>query len=155
MLSLRDQSKALEAFEESIRLLEEIEQVEGGEQIKDFFSVAYSSKGRALREMRKYKQALQAYDKALEYQGNYFPALRDRGITLKGLKQYKQAIAQFDQILNDPKLTNGRKAETLYYKGLTLCEARNYRGAIASFEDALKVKPDYKAAKTAKRNCTK
>ena len=74
-------------------------------------------------------------------------------MALKGLRRYDQASAFFDKILNNSELTDSQKAETWFYKGLTLCESLPAQQAIAAFEEALKLKPDYKAAEKAMSNC--
>jgi tetratricopeptide (TPR) repeat protein len=70
---------------------------------------------------------------------------------LRNLKRFDEAIAQFNQMLNHSKLTDAQKAETWYYLGLTLRDSFRSREAIAAFDEALKLKPDYRAAEEAKK----
>ena len=155
LLALKRNQEALEAIDQAVELLEQIKQVYGSEKIKEELSVALSYKGIALREKQQYEEALSAYDQALEYASDHFPAQIGRGIALKGLRRYDQASAFFDKILNNRELTDSQKAETWFYKGLTLCESLSTQQAIAAFEEALKLKPDYEAAEKAMSNCRK
>jgi tetratricopeptide (TPR) repeat protein len=56
-------------------------------------------------------------------------------------------------MLKNPKLSATQKAETWFYKGLTLCQQRRTQAGLDAFEEALKLKPDYEAANSAKINC--
>ena len=155
LLALKRTSEALAATNEAIALLEQIKQVDGSEKIKRECSIALSNKGRALWEKRRYEAALAAYDQALGYVPDYFPAQRGRGMALKSLGRSEEALAEFERILNRTELTNAQKAQTRFYQGLTLCQVGQSQEALAAFEEALKLKPDYEAAEKAIRHCRK
>jgi tetratricopeptide (TPR) repeat protein len=150
LLALKQTEPAIEAINQAIELLEPDGKGEGQEPIREL-SVAFSHQGRALSQQQEYEKALAAYDRSLKYAPDYFTAQRGRGIVLRNLKRFDEAIAQFNQILNHSKLTDAQKAETWYYLGLTLRDSFRSREAIAAFDEALKLKPDYRAAEEAKQ----
>ncbi|WP_019506855.1 protein kinase [Pleurocapsa sp. PCC 7319] len=150
LLALKENQQSIESIDKAISIVEE-----SSEGITDptFLSILYSSKGRNLREIKQYDQALAVYTQALELNPNYFPALRDVGIVFKNLKQYDQARDQFNKIIDSQKFTDEQKAQVYYFNGLTWCEQKNYPMAQDSFDNALKIKPDYQSAEKAKAAC--
>jgi tetratricopeptide (TPR) repeat protein len=153
LLSLKRFDEALETIDQAIEKLYLSEQVEGREQVKRELSVALSSKARILGEKKLDEEALAFYDQSLQYAPDYFSAQRGKGITLKNLGRYDEADANFETMLKNPKLSATQKAETWFYKGLTLCQQRRTQAGLDAFEEALKLKPDYEAANSAKINC--
>jgi tetratricopeptide (TPR) repeat protein len=156
LLALQQSEAALAVIERAIALLEQNQQVTGQDQISRELTVALSKKGKVLSQMQRYAEALAVYEELLKFAPHYFPAQRNRGIVLKKLRRYEEASTQFNDILNrNAELTDAQKAETWFYQGLTLCESGQVKSAIAALNQALQLKPDYQAAKTAKRNCHK
>jgi tetratricopeptide (TPR) repeat protein len=149
-LALKQTEPAIEAINQAIELLEPDGKGKGREQIREL-SVAFSHQGRALSQQQEYEKALAAYDRSLKYAPDYFTAQQGRGIALRNLKRFDEAIAQFNQMLDNPQLSDAQKAETFYYLGLTLRDSFRSREAIAAFEEALKLKPGYRAAEEAKQ----
>jgi tetratricopeptide (TPR) repeat protein len=113
----------------------------------------YSSKGRALREQKKYDEAIEVNTIALKYNPNYFPSLRDIGISFKDLGKYDEAREQFDKIINSNQFTDEQKSQIYYFSGLTWCKQQNYQLALDAFNKALELKPDYESAEKAKISC--
>ncbi len=150
LLAKKKTDKALAVIDEAIKLFEPIKEKETSQRN---LSVAFSHKGKVLLQKPEYREALKAYDQALAYNPNYFAAQRGRGIALQGLGRYDEATAQFNQMLNVSKLKQVQKAETWYYLGLTFCRLSEIKKAHIALEEALKLKSDYQAAKTAKMNC--
>lgn len=153
LLALKRSEEALETIDRANVLLDEIEKAQGKEKIQREFSIALNSKGRILAEMKQYEEALAAFDRSLEYDPNYFPAQRGRGLALKSLEWYDEASEQFENTLANATLSDRQKAETWFYKGLTLCDWNQSEEAISAFEEALKLKPDYQAAREAVNRC--
>ena len=71
---------ALKQYEESINAIDQaisiVQQSLDPQIDQNFLSLAHSFKGRALREQKKYREAIRFYTQALEYNDQYFPALR-------------------------------------------------------------------------------
>jgi tetratricopeptide (TPR) repeat protein len=153
LLALKRSEEALETIDRAILLLDEIEKIQGKEKIAREIGISFNSKGRILAEMKQYEKALAAFDRSLEYDPNYFPAQRGRGLALKSLEWYDEANEQFENTLANAKLSDLQKAETWFYKGLTLCDWHQSGEAISAFEEALKLNPDYQAAKEAAMRC--
>jgi tetratricopeptide (TPR) repeat protein len=153
LLSSKQPQEALITSEKAIEIFQAIEQTNGSESIKREFSIALTSKARALRENQQYAEALEAYDRALKYSPDYFVAQRGKGMTLQNLGRFQEAIAVFDRIIDNPNKSDGQKAEAFFYKGLTLCELQQPQAAFTVFEEALKLKPNYQEAKNAKITC--
>jgi tetratricopeptide (TPR) repeat protein len=86
-------------------------------------------KGDSLKDMKRYDESLQAYDKAL---------LGNRTIIVTG-RQTRTNIS-------------GLHEEAYTKKGLVFMEMENYSAAIESFDKALELDPDYKKAKEARES---
>ena len=54
---------------------------------------AYSNLGNALKDLKRYDEALISYDKALQINPNYADIHNNRGSILKKLKKYNEALA--------------------------------------------------------------
>jgi tetratricopeptide (TPR) repeat protein len=61
------------------------------------YAAALNNKGWALGKLRKYKEAIAYYDKAIEIDPNYVDALDNKGWALYHLARYEEAIEQFDK----------------------------------------------------------
>jgi tetratricopeptide (TPR) repeat protein len=151
---------ALEEYDESLsniaRAIEIFERIEAGgdkEQIAREFAIALNYQGRVLMRKQKYEQAISSYDRAISYAANYFPAQIGKGIALSQLKQYSEAGAEFKEILENERLSQSQQAETWFYLGKTLCNSSQNLAATTAFATALKLQPDYQAAKQARQSC--
>ena len=116
-------------------------------------AIAFNYKGRALVRQQQYEEAISAYERALSYSPKYFPAQIGKGVALLKLEQYAAATKEFEQILAQQQLTKPQKAATWFYLGKTLCESAQNLAAIIAFDEALRLKPNYQAAKQAKQAC--
>jgi Flp pilus assembly protein TadD len=103
---------------------------------------ALSNRGNALRQLKRFDEALASYDQAVALKPDYFDALTNRGVTLHELKQFPEALASYDRALalrpdHFPALTN---------RGVTLHELRRFDEALGSYDRALAIRPDYAEA---------
>jgi tetratricopeptide (TPR) repeat protein len=153
LLAIKQPDEAITSVNQAIVLLQQNISSDNRELINRNLSVAFSHKGKAFLQKQEYQQALEADDKSLEYDPNYWDAQQSRGIALQGLRRYNEATTQFNQMLNESKLRDSQKAETWYYLGLTLCQASKPKEALSAFDEALKLRQNYQAAELAKRNC--
>ena len=154
LLALQEYDESLVTIDRAIELLEEIESTEGIQPVRRELSIAFNQKGRILRKKGEYQGAITAYERALTYIPDYFPAQIGKGVALKQLQKYQAASNEFRKILANPQLSDPQKAQTWFYLGQTFCDASQIRDAISAFESALELKPDYEAAATAKAKCS-
>jgi tetratricopeptide (TPR) repeat protein len=153
LIALNKEEESLATIQQAVEILEKIEAVKGKEKIGGEFAVALAFQGNGYRRKQQYYPAIAAYDRALEYNPNYFPAQIGKGITLEHLKRYQESGEEFKRILNNPQSTKLQKAETWFYLGKTLCESRQKQEGVAAFEQALKLRSNYTVAETAKKSC--
>ena len=57
------------------------------------------NKGDELIKLERYKEAIAAYEKAIEIEPNYYQTWYNKGIALSDLVRYEEAIYAFDQAL--------------------------------------------------------
>lgn len=153
LLALQQYDQSLATIERAISALEQIEAKEGRERIRSEFSIALNYKARGLSRKQRYSEAIAVYNRALEYRPNYFPARIGKGVARYKLEQYEAARAEFEEILQDNNLTKRQKATTWFYLGKALCKSSRPGESIIAFESALKLQPDYEAAKLAQKSC--
>ncbi|NCY12871.1 MAG: tetratricopeptide repeat protein [Burkholderiaceae bacterium] len=60
---------------------------------------AWSNKGNALYELKRFDEAIVLHDKALNLKPDYAEAWSNKGVTLNELKRYDEAIVHYDQAL--------------------------------------------------------
>ncbi|TAE78183.1 MAG: tetratricopeptide repeat protein [Oscillatoriales cyanobacterium] len=136
----------------------------------------WSVKGYFLNRMKRYDQALECLDKAIEKDSNYAKALAIRGDVLDNLKRYDEALGSFDRAIalddNDKLSWRNRgnvldnlkryeealvsldKAITLdendkltwYWRGIVLDNLKCYEEALVSFDRAIELDANYKLA---------
>jgi tetratricopeptide (TPR) repeat protein len=105
-------------------------------------SVAYSIKGQALYNLKKYDEALVCYNKALELRPRYLEVLNYKAIVLNDLGKYEEAI----ESLNQSTDLNPNDAIIWNSKGLAFSKVRKYNEAIECFDIAIKLNPTYAEA---------
>ncbi|MEM7591852.1 MAG: tetratricopeptide repeat protein [Cyanobacteria bacterium P01_A01_bin.83] len=155
--SLRALGRAEESvtvITEAITMLEKIEAARGKENISGEFAVALTVLGNGLRKQDQYSEAIKAYQRAISYSANYFPAHIGEGIALIRLQRYEEAQNKLELILVNLPLTEAQQAQTWLHLGKALCNSQDYAGGITAFERAIELKPDYQAAKLAKNRCS-
>lgn len=147
-------ARSLAAINQAIAALEKQEAVVGKEQVQGEFAIALNYKARALSQQQKYDQAIAVFQRALTYQGDYFPAQIGKAIARYELQQYATAREELEQILSNPQLSKPQKATTWFYLGRTLCQFSRPQESAIAFKSALELKPDYEAAKLAQTKCS-
>lgn len=153
LIGLKKYNQSLATIDRAIEALEEIESDEGAAKIRGEFAIALNFKARGLSKKQQYSEAIAAYERALEYQPDYFPAQIGKGIARYKLEQYTAASNEFEEILENIQLTKSQKAATWFYLGKTLCKSSRLEESTIAFESALKLQPDYEAAKSAQKSC--
>jgi tetratricopeptide (TPR) repeat protein len=92
-----------------------------------------------LNNLRKYNEAIECYDKALEIDPKYVYALNNKGLALDNLRKYNEAIECYDKALKiDPKY-----AWAWLNKGLALGNLKKYKEAIECYDKAIEIDPNF------------
>jgi tetratricopeptide (TPR) repeat protein len=112
--------------------------------IEKFPAVAevYNNLGITLQDMRDYKAALEAYDKAAALKPTLAEVWNNRGITLQDMGRFQDALESCDKaIALKPDYV------TVYCnRGIALQALRRSEDALASYDKAIALTPDYAEA---------
>ncbi|MEG4251249.1 tetratricopeptide repeat protein [Microcoleus sp. Pol10D4] len=183
--------EAIERNEEDPRLKAYVDEIEYCIEQKDYVSALeyaeklvtsrgaardWVEKGRCLNRLKRYDEALECLDKAIESDSNYARAWANRGDVLDSLKRYDEALASLDRALEldeyDPwhwakrgyllnNLKHYKKALVSYdraiefdannqgvwfLRGLLLDTLKRYEEALASFDRAIELDANYQSA---------
>jgi tetratricopeptide (TPR) repeat protein len=79
------------------------------------------------------QKAIEFFDKAIDFDNEYFPAWNNKGIALLDLKRYKQALECFEQVIH----INGLDKMVWYNKGYTLFMLKEYEESVTAFDNFL------------------
>jgi tetratricopeptide (TPR) repeat protein len=102
--------------------------------------------GNALYGLKRYEEALAAFEQAIRLDPNDASTYHGKGIALGGLKRYEEALAAFEQAIRlDPN-------NPTYHanKGIALFKLERYEEALIAYEEAIRLdpnNPDYHANK--------
>ena len=151
--ALGDSKASVASIQQAVEVLESIESQAGAQKIKGEFAVALTLLGNSYRQEKEYIRAISAYDRAIEYSPNYFPARLSKGITLGRAERYSEAQAEFKLAIENSQLTITQQAQTWFYLGKTQCELGKSAEGVAAYERAIELNPDYAIAKQARKQC--
>jgi len=119
-------------FEEALQYAERAIQIDPN------YDVAYLSKIRNLRRLRRYNEALKTAKEALTIFPNHVKILYSRGFLFWSMKNFLEAINDFDKVLS---MTESLDQNSLYYKGRCLEDMGDFDEAIKAFEACYKIDP--------------
>ena len=94
--------------------------------IRPDYAEPHVNRGNALKELKRYADALASYDRALAIKPDYAEVHFNRGLVLYALKRYEEAIASYDEaslIRSDGTLKNVQGCR-LYAK-MQICDWTN------------------------------
>jgi Flp pilus assembly protein TadD len=94
--------------------------------------------GKTLRNLKRYEEALAAFEQAIRLDPNHAVYYNEKGLALYDLKRYEEALAAFEQAIRlDPN-------HSTYHnnKGNTLNILKRYEEALIAFEQAIRSNPD-------------
>src|SRR6266566_1702352 len=92
--------------------------------------------------LKRYEEALVAYDQAIRLDPNLASAYNTKGVVLLILQRYEEALATFEQTIRlDPSL-----AYAYNNKGVALRNLQRYEEALAAYEQAIRLDPTGAAA---------
>lgn len=101
-------------------------------------ALSWANRGNELYRAEQFDEALEAFDRAIALDANFYPAWYGRAQALYVLGKYRDALIAYDRVLQfQPSL-----AIVWRNKGVVLALARQPEEALAAFDRALKLKPD-------------
>ena len=112
-----------------------------------YASVTHFYRGIVLHQLKRYEEAIAAYDTALQLQPNFPFSLQGKGDALYELARYEEAVAAYDDALSlrpDSVILSNR--------GNALSNLGRYGEALESLNAALKLQPDSSDALNNKGN---
>ncbi|WP_348248191.1 tetratricopeptide repeat protein [Leptolyngbya sp. GB1-A1] len=96
----------------------------------------------ALFELERYEEAIDCYEKAIEYKPDKHAAWNNRGIALANLERYEEAIVSWNKALEHKPDAH----QAWNNRGIALANLGQYKEAIVSWDKAIEYKPDKHAA---------
>jgi tetratricopeptide (TPR) repeat protein len=99
----------------------------------------WSAKGKALYNLGKHDEAIQAYDKAIKINPQYVDAWINKGKALCNLGKHDEAIQAYDKAIK----INPQYVDAWINKGKALCNLGKHDEAIQAYEKAIKINPQY------------
>ena len=101
-------------------------------------ATSLSNQAKTLYELKRYKEALAIYEKAIQLKPEYAEAWNGEGKTFLELKRYKEALDAYEKAIQ----LQPEYAEAWLGRARTLANLQRYQAAIDSFEQALKLQPN-------------
>lgn len=102
------------------------------------------NEGMTLLENKKYTEARDSFQKAIDIEPKFIPAWIYKGISLEELEKYEEAIKCYAEAIQ----INPDVADLWYNKGATYCKMNRYGDALSCFDKVLEIEPDNALAKT-------
>jgi eukaryotic-like serine/threonine-protein kinase len=107
--------------------------------LKAYEAIQLNEQGIQLIGASKYKEAVDAFDKAIQIQPRYADALTNRGFALGKMQRYLEKFSSCDKATQiDPK-----SAEAWNCKGLARFELKQYDLSIGEYESAINADPTF------------
>src|SRR5260370_689078 len=116
--------------------------------IKDLLKEEWFKEGTTLHDLKRYEEALAAFEQAIRLDSNYAHAHYNKGYTLNDLKRYEEALAASEHASR----LNPNHTDDYNNKGNTLRDLKRYEEALAAFEQAIRLDPNYTHAYNGKGN---
>lgn len=108
--------------------------------------LAWYNRGEILAKGKKdYKEAVKSYDKALEFNPNFYPALLWKGVAHTSLQEYSEALKAFDTA----KELEAKDSLLWANRGFVLEKMGRKQDAIASYQTAIQIDPNFKEVREA------
>ncbi|MHB8137449.1 MAG: tetratricopeptide repeat protein [Smithellaceae bacterium] len=110
--------------------------------VTDHNWLAYNNRGVANYGLGNYKQAMEDYDRAIEFNPRHAEAYNNRGSVYHKLGNYQQAIADLNKAIE----FNPRYAEAYNNRGAACHILGNYKQAMEDYDRAIEFNPRYAKA---------
>lgn len=103
-------------------------------------SNAYNSysEGKKLYDLKRYEEAIAAYEKAIQAMPEYSEAWIDKGKALSDLQRFNDALNAYDKAIQ----INDKNADAWIGRGNVLQEFNRYSEALAAYEKGRLIQPD-------------
>ncbi len=101
--------------------------------------ILYLQQGNALRELKRYDEALVSYDKAILHKPDYADIYNNRGVALEMMHRYDEALASYDKAV----LLRPDYADAYNNMGIALQSMKRYEEALTSYDRVIAIKPGY------------
>lgn len=98
----------------------------------------HASHGRVLKSLKRFREALTAYEQALEIDPNNVAVLGDAGLVLKRLGRYQEALQAIDKALLRSSEDSGLQVN----RGNLLMDLGEHSQALAAYQAALAIDPN-------------
>jgi len=79
------------------------------------------------------QKAIEFFDKAINFDEDYFPAWNNKGIALLELKKYREALKCFEEVIR----INALDKMVWYNKGYALLMLEDYQESVTAFDNFL------------------
>ena len=106
------------------------------------------NEGDVLYDLRRYQEALAAYEQAIHLDPNDAVAYMNKGYALHDLERYQEALAAYEQAIH----LDSNDAIAYYSKGNVLGALERYQEALAAYGQAIHLDPDLAIAYYSKGN---
>jgi tetratricopeptide (TPR) repeat protein len=93
-------------------------------------------------DQKKYQDALENYDKAIEIKTDFASAYSNRGIALRKLNRLHDALISYNEAIK----FKPDYADAYFNRGIALNELNKLNEAVASYDQAIEINPDYAQA---------
>lgn len=122
-----------ERLEECVKMFEKA--IEKG---TTFLGEAWKLKGDAFLHLKRWEEAIEAYDRAAEEYGEESEILYNKGKALVRLERWEEAAEAMDKVLKEEP-----DAAAFFYKGLALFHLKRYEDALTAFGEVIKLAPHF------------
>jgi Flp pilus assembly protein TadD len=102
----------------------------------------WNERGMTLRRMKRYEEAIKAYDKAIEIKPDYVEAWNNKGAALSYINKQEEALKYYDKAIE----IKSDYALAWNNKGSGLADLKRYEEALKAYDKAIEIKPDYALA---------
>jgi protein O-GlcNAc transferase len=110
--------------------------------IQPDYAAAWSNRGYALNDLKRYEEALTSYERAIEIQPDYAEAWSNRGYVLNDLKRHEEALTSYERAIE----IQPDYAEAWNNRGVALNNLKRYEEVLTSYERAIEIRPGYAEA---------